>query len=243
MAKGRLMAFRFFVDDWEGGTSYLSNEEAGAYIRLLIFQFRNDFIDADMFLRICQNDEKIMAVLIKKFKQKKGRFYNERMIKVKDDACKYVDKQSVKGKKSAMLRMNRSSTVVEPLGSGSGSGIINNKKGVEFFEKCLNDEGWKESLMRATGIQTPGEWITKFNDHVTSTEESYPRLADYRRHCTHWVKLELEKQKNNNGKPKSIGAATAEQIAAWAAKPITKLDLGDFSGFRKPKDTGNGTTG
>jgi uncharacterized protein YdaU (DUF1376 family) len=243
MAKGRLMAFRFFVDDWEGGTSYLSNEEAGAYIRLLIFQFRNDFIDPDMFLRICQNDEKIMAVLIKKFKQKKGRFYNERMIKVKDDACKYVEKQSVKGKKSAMLRMNRGSTTVEPLGSGSGSGIINNKKGVEFFEKCLNDEGWKESLMRATGIQTPGEWITKFNDHVTSTEESYPRLADYRRHCTHWVKLELEKQKNNNGKPKSIGAATAEQIAAWAAKPITKLDLGDFSGFRKPKDTGNGTTG
>ena len=120
---------------------------------------------------------------------------------------------------------------------------VNNKKGVGFFEKCLNDEGWKESLMRATGIQTPGEWIIKFNDHVTSTEESYPRLADYRRHCTHWVKLELEKQKNNNGKPKSIGAATAEQIAAWAAKPITKLDLGDFSGFRKPKDTGNGTTG
>ena len=51
--------------------------------------------------------------------------------------------------------------------------------------------------MRATGIQTPGEWITKFNDHVTSTEESYPRLADYRRHCTHWVKLELEKKLSN----------------------------------------------
>ena len=70
---------------------------------------------------------------------------------------------------------------------------VNNKKGVGFFEKCLNDEGWKESLMRATGIQTPGEWITKFNDHVTSTEETYPRLADYRRHCTHWVKLQLSK--------------------------------------------------
>ena len=151
------MAFRFFVDDWEGGTSYLSNEEAGAYIRLLIFQFRNDFIDADMFLRICQNDEKIMAVLIKKFKQKKGRFYNERMIKVKDDACKYVEKQSVKGKKSAMLRMNRSSTVVEPLGSGSGSGsIIGGEGGIlkpkeyyyDLFDKIKADELFLESCQK-----------------------------------------------------------------------------------------------
>ena len=157
MAKGRLMAFRFFVDDWEGGTSYLSNEEAGAYIRLLIFQFRNDFIEPDMFLRICQNDEKIMAVLSKKFKQKKGAFYNERMVKAKDDTCKYVEKQSLKGKKSAQLRSNRGSTTVEPFGSGSGSGSIKggvgeNPKPKEYyydlFDKIKADELFLESCQK-----------------------------------------------------------------------------------------------
>ncbi len=116
---------------------------------------------------------------------------------------------------------------------------------IKFFNLSIEDEVWKESLMKATKLNYDNvdSWIIAFSDHVNSTSENFQIISQWRKYCTNWIKLELEKQKNTNGKPKSNGAATAEQIAAWAAKPITKLDLGDFSGFRKPKDTGNGTTG
>lgn len=237
MAKGRLMAYRLFIDDFDGGTSFYSNQEVGAYLRLLHYQFRYGIIPPDMFLKICEGDEKISLILQHKFSAKKGGFFNKRMEVTREEAIKFSEKQSIKGKKSVQQRFNYGSTTVEPLGSGSGSGIINNKKGVEFFEKCLNDEGWKESLMRATGIQTPVEWITKFNDHITSTEEYYPRLADYRRHCTHWVKLELEKIKN--GKPKSKQPATIDQVAAAFSTPPVFVNLGDFSNVSRHKDQGS----
>ena len=38
--------------DFDGGTSYMTNEELGAYPRLLIYQFRNECIPQHIFDRI-----------------------------------------------------------------------------------------------------------------------------------------------------------------------------------------------
>lgn len=79
------------------------------------------------------------------------------MLKAKDDTCKYLEKQSLKGKKSAQLRSNRGSTVVEPFGSGSGSGSIiggvgENSKPKEYyyelFDKIKADELFLESCQK-----------------------------------------------------------------------------------------------
>lgn len=117
----RRMAFRLWVDDWEGGTSYMTNEELGVYLRLLIYQFRNGSIPPAIFNRISHGLTTVEQVK-DKFQIIDGNYVQHRMASVRQDSIEYAEKQSIKGKKSAQQRFNRSSTSVEPYGSGSGSG-------------------------------------------------------------------------------------------------------------------------
>ena len=234
-------AILFYTSDFLSGVMDLDMEERGQYITLLCAQHQKGHL-SEKTIRLLVGS--VSDLVLSKFKiDEDGLYFNERMDFESVKRTKYSESRKSNRLKKDMI--NISSTYDKHMyphmenenENENENSNVNNKKGVGFFEKCLNDEGWKESLMRATGIQTPGEWITKFNDHVTSTEETYPRLADYRRHCTHWVKLELEKIKN--GKPKSKQPATIDQVAAAFSTPPVFVNLGDFSNVSRRKDQGS----
>lgn len=193
-------AVLFYTSDFLSGVMDLDMEERGQYITLLCAQHQKGHL-SEKTIRLLVGSVSV-SVLEKFKKDNDGLYFNERMDEEIDKRLKFIDSRISNGSLGGRPKKPKNNLMVNhmpnlPENENRNENInVNNKKGVEFFEKCLNDEGWKESLMRATGIQTPGEWIIKFNDHVTSTEESYSRLADYRRHCTHWVKLELSKPKN-----------------------------------------------
>ena len=216
------MAFRFWVDDFDGGTSYMTNEELGAYLRLLIYQFRNECIPQHIFDRITRGLTTVEQVR-EKFTLNNGCLQQHRMVEIRKDSIEQSEKQSIKGKKSAELRLNRGSTTVQPHGSGRGSGnngSILEKGGVgekTFYDQSINDEGWQEVVMRTCDIKDPVAWITKFNDHSIATEEHYNRLADWRRHCVNWIKREIEKlnKQQTNGKQPKSARSEMDKLRDW----------------------------
>lgn len=181
--KQRLMAFRFWVDDWEGGTSMMTNEEAGAYLRLLVYQFRNESIPEVIFKRICGNSF-IEDLLKPKFEFVAGFYKQHRMVETRNDAINFRQKQSNAGKKSAEAKLlkinhgstmvneniNHGSTTVQPLGSGSGSikeednkGGMGEKEGEEkkllqsdsekYYQQSIDDQEWLIAVYRSTKIE------------------------------------------------------------------------------------------
>jgi hypothetical protein len=97
---------------------------------------------------------------------------------------------------------------------------INDNKGIGgmgekgFFEKSVNDEGWQEVVMRTCKINNPVFWINEFNDHSIATQEHYNTIADFRRHCVNWIKIELKKQ-IKDGTGKQTSADRMDTLRDW----------------------------
>jgi uncharacterized protein YdaU (DUF1376 family) len=70
-------AFLFYVNDFDTGTKFFSDEQVGKYLRLLIAQFQHGHLNERQVLFICKTyDDDIM----KKFcKDDEGNFFNQRL--------------------------------------------------------------------------------------------------------------------------------------------------------------------
>jgi len=73
--------------------------------------------------------------------------------------------------------------------------IYNDTK-IKFFNLSIEDEIWKESLMKATKLNYDNvdSWIIAFSDHVNSTSENFQIISQWRKYCTNWIKSEIEKK-------------------------------------------------
>lgn len=70
-------AFTFYTSDFLTGITFMSNEEAGIYIKLLCYQHQHGgLIDKDDFLSMTEDKPKIQ----KKFIETSDGFYNERLM-------------------------------------------------------------------------------------------------------------------------------------------------------------------
>jgi uncharacterized protein YdaU (DUF1376 family) len=74
-------AFLFYVTDFNDGTQDFTNEEVGAYLRLLLFQFSQGHLPLDRIKRKLNSDfEKLWPILSKKFIQDEiDLYYNKRL--------------------------------------------------------------------------------------------------------------------------------------------------------------------
>jgi uncharacterized protein YdaU (DUF1376 family) len=78
---GKDPAFLFYVQDFNDGTQDFTDEEVGAYLRLLLFQFSQGHLPLDRIKRkLNSNFERLWPVLSIKFIQDEhGNYYNERL--------------------------------------------------------------------------------------------------------------------------------------------------------------------
>ncbi len=99
-------AFLFYVNDWTGGTEHFSFAEKGAYITLLMSQFRQGSLSEFWIKRILGNNyELFWPILQEKFSQdNKGNWFNERLELEKEKRAKYKEIQAEYGKKGAEKR-------------------------------------------------------------------------------------------------------------------------------------------
>jgi uncharacterized protein YdaU (DUF1376 family) len=111
-------AFQFYADDFLAGTFSMSNEERGLYITLLCRQWTQGHVTPEEVARLGSTVvQPCVNHVLTKFKQDEaGNFKNERMEMERAKQNTFREKQSEKGRRSAQLRFNRGSTVVQPNG-------------------------------------------------------------------------------------------------------------------------------
>jgi len=78
---GKDPAFLFYVGDFNDGTQDFTNEEVGAYLRLLLFQFSQGHLPIDRIQRKLGYDfERLWPILSYKFKiDEQGLYFNTRL--------------------------------------------------------------------------------------------------------------------------------------------------------------------
>jgi uncharacterized protein YdaU (DUF1376 family) len=88
---GKDPAFLFYVSDFNDGTQDFTNEEVGAYLRLLLFQFSQGHLPIERIRKKLNSDfNKLWPVLSIKFiEDDDGNFYNIRLQEEQIKRMKY----------------------------------------------------------------------------------------------------------------------------------------------------------
>ena len=86
-------AFLLYTGDFNDGTQDFTNEEVGAYVRLLLFQFSQGHLPLERIKRKLNYDfEKLWPILSSKFiKDNDGNYYNERLQEEQIKRMKFCD--------------------------------------------------------------------------------------------------------------------------------------------------------
>jgi hypothetical protein len=119
--KRRAPAFPLYADDFIGGTVDLSQEEVGAYIRLLCYQWNRGSIPVDPAVQVRLAGGCVSVAVLAKFSAgENGQLRNLRLESVRSQKDKFIELQREKGRLSAekrrleQNRFNRGSTEVQP---------------------------------------------------------------------------------------------------------------------------------
>lgn len=111
MAKEKDPAFLFYSKDWVDGTAYLTAEEKGVYIDLIVHHHQHSGIPNDLkkLARICRmNDKDFLRVwgeVKLKFFEENGMFYNKKMLEVTIKRKEKSVKNTVIGTFASILRL------------------------------------------------------------------------------------------------------------------------------------------
>jgi uncharacterized protein YdaU (DUF1376 family) len=111
------IAFHFYPADFIMGTSMMTAEETGGYIRLLCHQWDNGYIvNKDIILKQLTgvyNDEAIKSIKNKFIENNDGNLINKRLESVRESYLKHQKKQSENGKKGGRPK-NPNKTQIKP---------------------------------------------------------------------------------------------------------------------------------
>ncbi len=138
-------SFSFYVNDFEGGTRHMTDEELGCYIRLLLAQFNRGGIlpnNHDFLRRFCTSFDKSWAIVCEKFIEiGENKIQNQRLNKETSKRSNFIDKQVDNGRKGGRPKTNtkpkqnplktQTKTQKKPLGNGIGNREKELVKGTE----------------------------------------------------------------------------------------------------------------
>lgn len=151
-------AVLFYTSDFITGTLFMTNEEVGAYIRVLCMQHQKGHLTEEEILQICKKNEIFQAISIHFKQDKRGLFYNKRMDKEKEKRQKYSESRAKNRSKKSEDMKNISSTYEN----------ISNS-----YEKHMENENENENINEEYIINL---YINTINNNMSSIE--YEKL-DY----------------------------------------------------------------
>jgi len=114
--------FKFYPDDFISGTYHMTNEEVGAYVRLLCAQWNRGSIPGSTAVQQRLAGGEISETVLEKFEaDEKGNLRNARLESCREEASVFIEHQRQKGLASAAKRakacqprFNHGSTTVQP---------------------------------------------------------------------------------------------------------------------------------
>lgn len=92
-------AVLLYTSDFITGTLFMTNEEVGAYIRILCMQHQKGHLSKNEIEQICKSNDVFTSVIIHFKEDNNGLFYNERMDLEKDKRNKYSESRANNRKK------------------------------------------------------------------------------------------------------------------------------------------------
>ena len=215
-------AVLFYTSDFLSGVMDLDMEERGQYITLLCAQHQKGHL-SEKTIRLLVGSVSV-SVLEKFTVDLHGLYYNQRMEEEISKRLNFIDSRVENGKKGGRPKKPNENLMVNHMPNlpenENENRNINDNKGIGgmgekgFFEKSVNDEGWQEVVMRTCKINNPVFWINEFNDHSIATQEHYNTIADFRRHCVNWIKIELKKQ-TKDGKQTKSARSEMDKLRDW----------------------------
>lgn len=100
--------FQFYPKEFLAGTVSMSCEEAGAYIRLLCYQWENEFLpkDAKKLQRITGAKNSVINEVLNKFELTDKGYTNARLERSRKDYESYLERQKINGLKGGRPPIN-----------------------------------------------------------------------------------------------------------------------------------------
>lgn len=92
-------AVLLYTSDFITGTLFMSNEEVGAYIRLLCMQHQKGHLSKQEILQICKSEIVFNSIMIHFKQDSEGLYFNERMDQEKEKRTKYSESRANNRKK------------------------------------------------------------------------------------------------------------------------------------------------
>lgn len=217
-------AFLFYPNDFDSATKFLSDEQVGKYLRLLIAQFQHGRLNQKQVLFICKSyDEDIM----KKFtKDENNLFYNERLELEVTKRKSYCESRRKNKTSKSEDKINISKTYDEHMYQHMENENVNENKnenkiivrGKKFLSSDLNElpEQFLFSSIQLIKIQKKID-LTKdevfklwevFKTQNLTGETHYNSENKVYLHFTNWLKT----QKFENGNSKTRQQTTNEAL-------------------------------
>ncbi len=157
-------SFSLYVNDFEGGTRHMTDEELGCYVRLLFAQFNREKLpnNPDFLRRFCTSFDKSWAIVGEKFEKIDENFLqNKRLVQETIKRDNFIDKQQGNGRKGGRPpnkskpknnpKITQTKTQKKPLGNGIG---IGNGKG-KGNGKIIFEEGSEETFVPPPKVVMP----------------------------------------------------------------------------------------
>lgn len=135
-------AVLLYTSDFITGTLFMSNEEVGAYIRILCMQHQKGHLTKEDMLKICKNETNFLQILPHFKRDRKGLYYNERMEIESEKRLKFVESRAKNRKKKTETyekHMNNISKTYEEHMENENENINDNEN-----NNNLEKEGYRE---------------------------------------------------------------------------------------------------
>ena len=116
-------AFLFYVNDWAGGTQWMTRLQRGGYLDLLLYQVnKTSFTSVELKNVLGADYENIWPAISDKFIEENGNYYNEKMRKVLELRSKFTQsrRDNRLGKVKEQVKITRKS-LVKQVGNEKGN--------------------------------------------------------------------------------------------------------------------------
>lgn len=161
MEKLKSPAFQFYSSDFMTGTTFMTNEEVGAYIRCLCMQHQKGHLKEKEMQQICLNQEVLESVMNHYKQDDEGLFYNERLDFEKEKSRKYSESRAKNRSKKDNISKTYDNTYEKDM-----KNICNS------YDKHMEDE--EEDINKEYIINY---YINNINTNISSIE--YNKLEEY----------------------------------------------------------------
>jgi uncharacterized protein YdaU (DUF1376 family) len=202
---GKAPAFPLYASDFDMDTATWENDEVGAYLRLLLYEWVNGGLPEDTYRlsKIVRESEKKFIGKWKNLSTKfhlngNGLLVNEKLEFVRQEKAQFIESQREKGKRSAKKRWGDRVTPVimavterlqpESNPSSSSSSSSSSKK-KHLTKQVLSDEEW---IAKIKEINPWLDW-DDLNREMDTWLVNHPERNKTRAFISNWI---LRKQKD-----------------------------------------------